>query len=479
MGIGWRRRRHGGLIRRVTDAFAAIGPDLHGKLAEVVARNRLPGAVAGVVHRGELAWSAATGLADVTTGQPAEPGTLFRIASITKPFTGTAIMQLRDAGLLDLDDPAVRWLPELRGAVSDLAPIETVTIRRMLSHESGLPAEPPGTDWSVPAYRGDPGPVLRRPGDITLRLPPNFRHKYSDLAYQLLGEIVTRVTGTPFPQYLSESVLAPLGLQATAFEPLEDSLRDRRATGYLELGLSDEPHPAPPMPPVWAEGGLWSDLGDLARWIAFQLGAYQDRERTGGVLSAASLREMHRPRYLTDDEWTQAWGIAWCGRRRGDTVWISHSGWVPGFTSGICFDPRSQVGAIILLNGEHFTSIELAISLAETARVACSAHASQAGPATRATPGACQPLLGLYARPGHTYVVRVEWRDGRLAVAGPEPDGWRFSLSPTSDPDVFAVDPDFPQAGDLVRFHRTADGRISSMSLFDATFTRLAPVPDR
>jgi CubicO group peptidase (beta-lactamase class C family) len=63
--------------------------------------------------------------------------------------------------MLDLDDPAVRWLPELRGAVSGLAPIETVTIRRILSHESGLPSEPPGTDWSVPAYRGDPGQVLR------------------------------------------------------------------------------------------------------------------------------------------------------------------------------------------------------------------------------------------------------------------------------------------------------------------------------
>jgi CubicO group peptidase (beta-lactamase class C family) len=477
--IRWRQRRLSGLIGRVTDTFAAIGPELHAKLADVVARNRLPGAVAGVVHRSELAWSAATGLADVAAGQPAEVGTLFRIASITKPFTGTAIMQLRDAGLLDLDDPAVRWLPELRGAVSNLAPIETVTIRRMLSHESGLPSEPAGTDWSVPAYRGDPGQVLSSPGDITLRLPPNFRHKYSDLAYQLLGEIVTRVTGIPFARYLTESVLAPLGLQATAFEPLADALQDRRATGYLELGLSDEPDPAPPMPLVWAEGGLWSDLGDLARWVAFQLGAYEDRARTGGVLSAGTLREMHRPRYLTDDEWTQAWGIAWCGRRRGDTVWISHSGWVPGFTSGLCFDPRSQVGAIVLLNGEHFTSIELAISLAETARAACSARVSQAGPAATATPGACQPLLGLYARPGHTYVVRVEWRDGRLAVAGPEPDGWRFPLSPTSDPDVFTVDRDFPQAGDLVSFHRTADGRVSGMSLFDATFTRLGPVPAR
>jgi CubicO group peptidase (beta-lactamase class C family) len=465
------------LIGRVTDAFAAIGPELHAKLVDVVARNRLPGAVAGVVHRNELAWSATIGLADVTAGQPAELGTLFRIASITKPFTGTAIMQLRDTGMLDLDDPAVRWLPELRGAVSGLAPIETVTIRRMLSHESGLPSEPPGTDWSVPAYRGDPGQVLRRPGDITLRLPPNFRHRYSDLAFQLLGEIVTRVTGTPFAQYLTESVLAPLGMQATAFEPLAGSLHDRRATGYRELGLSDEPDPAPLMPPVWAEGGLWSDLCDMARWVAFQLGAYRDRERTGGVLSAATLREMHRPRYLADDEWTQAWGISWCGQRAADTVWITHSGWVPGFTSSICFDPRSQVGAIVLLNGEQSGSTtELAISLAETACAAGPAQVPETGPAAKAAPGACQPLLGLYARPGLTHVVRVEWRDGRLAAAGPEPGGWRFPLSPTSDPEVFTIDADSPQAGDQVRFHRTADGRVHAISLFDATFARLDPV---
>jgi CubicO group peptidase (beta-lactamase class C family) len=117
----------------VTDTFAAIGPELHAKLVDVVARNRLPGAVAGVVHRNELAWSAAI------------------------------------------------------------------------------------------------------------------------------------------------------------FEPLAGSLQDRRATGYRELGLSGEPDPAPLMPPVWAEGGLWSDLRDMARWVAFQLGAYRDRERAGGVLSAATL----------------------------------------------------------------------------------------------------------------------------------------------------------------------------------------------
>jgi CubicO group peptidase (beta-lactamase class C family) len=126
-----------------------------------------------------------------------DPGTLYQIASVTKTFTGTAVMQLRDAGRLDLDDPGVKYLPELRGAVSPFAPVEAVTIRRMLSHESGLAYDPPGTDWSVPVYQGDPRRTLARPGDIVLVLPPDVQHKYSDLAYQLLGEIVTRVSGIP------------------------------------------------------------------------------------------------------------------------------------------------------------------------------------------------------------------------------------------------------------------------------------------
>jgi CubicO group peptidase (beta-lactamase class C family) len=166
----------------MTDTSAAVGPELPARLAGVVVTNRLSGAVAGVVHGDELTWSAATGLADVTADQPVELGTLFRIASITKPFTGTAIMQLRDAGVLDLDDPAVRWLPGLRNAVSGLAPIETVTIRRMLSHESGLPtwATWPAGSFSSSAPTGTVnGPTVSSPlppcGRCTALLPGRRR----------------------------------------------------------------------------------------------------------------------------------------------------------------------------------------------------------------------------------------------------------------------------------------------------------------
>ena len=294
------------------DLVAAGGSQFEAALTSFVTDNRLPGGVAGVVYGDELAWSAGAGFADLAARRAADPAMLYAIASITKTFTGTAIMQLRDAGRLDLDDPAVAWLPELRQAVSPFGPIEGVTIRRMLSHESGLPAEPPGTDWAVPAYQGDPEQTLRRAGEIAVTLAPNAQHKYSDLAYQLLGAIVTRVSGIPYADYMQDAILRPLGMAATGFA----GWPGRCATGYDWRALSDELNPAPAMPPAGAEGGLWSCVEDLATWLSFQLRAHRDLPAPSPVLSAASLRLMHRPRYLAGDGWAEAWGISWCATRQ-------------------------------------------------------------------------------------------------------------------------------------------------------------------
>jgi CubicO group peptidase (beta-lactamase class C family) len=443
----------------MTGLAAAGAGELEAKLTEFVRENRLPGATAGVVHSGELAWTASVG-----------------IASITKTFTGTAIMQLRDAGRLNLDDPAIGYLPELRAAISPFAAIETVTIRRMLSHESGLGSEPPGTDWSVPAYQGAVEVTLARASDIILTLPPNLQHKYSDLAYQLLGEIVTRVSGTPYPQYVQESILDPLGMSATAFEPLAQPLPDRRATGYDWRALSDELDPAPAMSQVWAEGGLWSCVADLARWISFQLGAYRQPAEDSPVLSAASLREMHKPRYLADDDWTSAWGISWCANRRDDVIWIQHSGWLPGFTTTVCFDPREQVGAIVLVNGTT-GSAEIGPDLASAARrLVRSAPAVPQPPAP--VPAQYRPLLGMYARPGlGGWVLRLEWRDGKLTFVTPELASWRLAIEPTSTPDTFVAEPGSFFSGENVIFRRRADGRVISVLLVASTLLRLDQVP--
>jgi CubicO group peptidase (beta-lactamase class C family) len=456
----------------VTGIAAASATELDAALNRFVTRNGLPGAAAGVVHGNELAWAAGAGFADAGTRVTSDPGTLYRIASITKTFTGTAVMQLRDAGRLDLDDPAVKYLPELRGAVSPFAAIEAVTIRRMLSHESGLAYDPPGTDWSVPVYQGDPQLTLARPGDIVLMLPPNVQHKYSDLAYQLLGEIVTRVSGIPYPRYIRDLILDPLGMSATGFEPLDGPLLNRRATGYSRRLFSDELDLEPAFPPVWAEGGLWSCIQDLARWISFQLRAHTKPAADSPVLAAASLREMHKPRYLADDDWTSAWGISWCADRQDDVTWIQHSGGLPGFTTSVCFDPRQQVGAVVLHNGTSFTA-EIARELAVTARrLAGSAPSAVVVPAP--APAEYRPLLGLYARTGlGGGVLSLEWRAGKLAFLIPEVPSWQLALEPTSNPDVFIAGPGSDLSGENVIFQRHDDGRVISVLLVQGTYLRL------
>jgi len=395
-------------------------------------------------------------------------------------LTGTAVMRLRDAGLLGLDDPAVAWLPELGALVSPFGPVETVTIRRMLSQESGLPAEPPGTGWAVPAYQGAPDQILAQAGQIRLQFPPHARHGYSDLAYQWLGEIVTRASGTPYPEYVHDAILDPLGMTATGFGLGPGFSPDQFATGYDWRGLSDDLDPAPPMPPVWAEGGLWSCVPDLARWVSFQLRAYREPAAPGAavpgaavldaaVLDAVSVREMHKPRYLADDQWTEAWGISWCGTRREDVTWIGHSGGIPGFTSTICFDPAAQVGAVVLANGTC-GSMPLGMELATAARDLTPDLPPPPGTPPAPAPERYRPLLGVYARASlGGWLLRLEWRDGKLTFTAGEAPGWQVDLTPTPDPDRFAVADGSTAPVGSVTFRRSAGGRVVSVFFMDFT----------
>jgi CubicO group peptidase (beta-lactamase class C family) len=451
-----------------------VVPELAAKAAAFVKENRLPGVAAGVVHGDRLAWFAGVGFADVADRRPPEDTTLYRIASITKTFTGTAIMQLRDEGLLHLDDPAIAHLPELKDAASPFGPIETVTIRRMLSHESGFAGEPPDTDWTTPAYEGDAGRNLERIGRSGTRIPPNMQQKYSNLAYQLLGEIVARRSGVPYPEYIRSNILEPLGMAGSAFEPMPEALRSRRATGYMPRLFSDELDVSVEPPTVWAEGGMWSSVADLARWIALQF-REDGGERSGAqVLSGSSLKEMHTPRYLGDATWTEAWCISWYARRRDDVVWVQHSGGLHGFITNVCFHPKDRVGAIALLNGVA-DAAELSMDLATIARGAVNAEpATIEAPAP--LPDAYRSLLGLYLDPHEGVILRLEWRDGKLTVVDPDDSAYRPTLVPGDETDVFVVEPGVRESGERVVFNRVPDGRVSSMFLAAATLVRLDPV---
>jgi CubicO group peptidase (beta-lactamase class C family) len=447
------------------------------KLASFVRQNRLHGAAAAVVHGDELCWAGGAGFADAAAGRPAGPDTLYRIASITKTFTGTAVLQLRDAGKLGLDDPAVRWLPELAASASGPA-IERVTIRRLLSHESGLTSEPPGTDWALNevVYSGLAEQTLARSAEIAAAIGPNMHPKYSNLGYQLLGEIVRRASGVPYPDYLHREILEPLGMADTCFEPSDESRAARKAVGYRARTFSDELDVASDMAGIWAEGGLWSTVEDLARWLSCQLRPYGDQPGDSPVLAADTLREMHKPRYLSDETWTQAWAISWYACRHDDVTWVNHSGALPGFTSNACFDRDHQVGAVVLVNGASDPH-PLSRELAGIARSLVRASAPQLRPVAP-TPAAYRPLLGLYTRPALDDQRRIEWRDGKLVMVSPiyaDP----MPLIPAAEPGAFVVGPGFRESGETVRFRRLPDGRVASAYCGNATLLRLDPVTER
>jgi CubicO group peptidase (beta-lactamase class C family) len=452
---------------------AGIASRLEAKAATYVKENRLPGVAVGVVQGDVLVWSAGIGFADVASRRAPDTGTLYRIASITKTFTGTAVMQLRDEGRLHLDDPAAKYVPELRAAGTPFGDIDHLTIRRLLSHESGLQSEPPDTDWRLARYQGSIERNLARMSEVAAKVPPNTQQKYSNLAFQLLGEIVARVSGKAYVDYVRSSILEPLGLASTSFAPLPDRLAKRRATGYAGRFVSDELEVSVEAPAVFAEGGLWSCVDDLARWISFQFREDGGPRSGAQVLSGETLREMHTPRYLGNAEWTEAWCIAWYATRKGDVVWIQHGGSLHGFRTDVCFDSRNKVGAIALINGVG-DATELALDLAEIAREAAMAAPPRIEPPP-AMPDAYRPLLGLYFASDSGVVLRLEWRDGKLTFVFPDDPAWP-TLSPTSDPNVFQIDPGVRQSGECAVFNRLADGRVASVFVAAGTYARLEPV---
>jgi len=193
-------------------------------LATAQAEQRIPSVSAAVFRDGEVLWRSALGSADVARGEEATTDHAFRIGSITKTFTAVCVLQLRDAMVLDLDDPLRTHIPE--------APVG-LTIRDALAHLSGLQREPPGEIWET-MQAPTREELVERTVDAEQPLAPGSWWHYSNLAFALLGEVVARKTGGTWEDALSERVLGPLGLDRTTAAAEEPAAR-----GYFVQPYSD------------------------------------------------------------------------------------------------------------------------------------------------------------------------------------------------------------------------------------------------
>jgi CubicO group peptidase (beta-lactamase class C family) len=309
---------------------------LAGVVDSAAEAGRLPSLVAAVGFGRRPWWTREIG----------EIGRQYRIGSITKTFTAVLVMRLRDEGRLDLDDPVAAHVPD--------APFGERTVRSLLAHCSGLPAEPagpwwersPGGSWAdlVAANAARP-PVFR----------PNARYHYSNLGYAVLGELVARRRRMPWWECVRGELLEPLRLTETTYHPIDGAAVGTSRNPLTAQLVGERVHETGAMAPA---GQLWSTAADLTAWADVLAQGRGDESRGtmplvrgAGILSADTAREMHVVHSGDpDNQHEGAYGLGlrlhWGAR---GTV-LGHSGSMPGFLAAMFVDPQTHVSAVVMTN---------------------------------------------------------------------------------------------------------------------------------
>lgn len=327
------------LLNEHPDLATAI--DLYAAWVRFTMRQKhQPGLAAGIVYDGELLWGKGFGYADVEAKTPVTLDTRFRIASISKTFTAVAILKMRDAGALSLDDPVAKYLDwfELR---YEGAP--EITIRNLLTHTSGLPRDshnPMWTECDAPEWDEFVHELKSRPPTR----PPYDKFAYSNVGYSLLGGIIEAVSGQSWADYLQRNIVDPLGMTET--RPVPQSNDPLLATGYSQL---DDDYQRKAMPFFLMNGfeasaNFASSINDLVKYAAFHL-----TEEENAVLSPHSLRDMHRIHWL-EPTWSSGYGLGSMQYKLEDWSISGHGGGYPGYLTGFTLCREQSTALIVLTN---------------------------------------------------------------------------------------------------------------------------------
>jgi len=294
---------------------------LEATLATAQVSGKLPSVAAGVVRDGSLVW---------TSG---DHDLQYRIGSITKTMTAVLVLQLRDEGLLSLNDELGKHLPGI--GYGDR------TIRSLLSHSSGMQSEPDGPWWERSA--GGSFEDLAAAIDAS-RAPfePGATFHYTNLAFALLGEVVARLRGEPWWDCAVARILDPLGMTRTSYDPVGTHAQGYSVHPYANT-LTEEPHQdTVAMAPA---GQAWSTVGDLARYATFLVNGHER------VLSAQTITEMTTPQSgSVSDGLSGAYGLGLRLLARGDRMLVGHTGSMPGFQASLFVDRARATGAVVLAN---------------------------------------------------------------------------------------------------------------------------------
>jgi CubicO group peptidase (beta-lactamase class C family) len=327
----------------------------HAEIAEAIAaamkRHEVPGVSIAVVDNYAIDWAAGFGVTTAGSAQPVTPTTLFQAASISKPVAALGVLRAVELGKLKLDDDVNPRLTSWHIPDSPMMIGRPVTLRRLLSHSAGLNvhgfegyAHGAPLPTLIQVLAGSP-PANSKP--VKIEIKPGYMFRYSGGGYSVMQLLLTEATGTPFPDYMRQQVLEPLGmLHSTYQQPLGEELADSAATGHLakQKPIEGRWHVHPEL----AAAGLWTTPTDLAQVVIDVAGSAAGRK--GKLLSPAMIAEM-----LTVQSGKYGLGFALNGKDRA--LAFSHGGSNFGFKCMLIGIPASGQGAVIMTNSDSGSAL--------------------------------------------------------------------------------------------------------------------------
>lgn len=309
------------------------------------------------------------GLANIEKNQAVDQNTIYHWASNTKPFTGIAIMQLRDRGLLKLDDPVTKYLPELRDVHNKFGSMDEVTIRHLMTHSAGFRGSTwpwdKGQDWE-PFEPTEYSQLVAMFPFTEILFKPGSKFSYSNPGIIFLGRIIEKLTGDDYEVYIDKNILKPLEMYQSYFDATPyHLLKYRSHSYYVQNGKRNEGRFDANTGITVSNGGLNSPVSDMVKYLNFLVGDPQKQAIYDGVLKRASLEEMWRPGLDAGDGadgnppgQSRIGLIFFVSEINGHTL-IGHSGHQNGFFSYIDVDQKGKTASILVGNTDLSGGSEL------------------------------------------------------------------------------------------------------------------------
>src|SRR5687768_3960583 len=320
-------------------------------IAAEFAKDSIGSITVGVIAGSRLEWTRSVGFADMKTRRLANRNTVYRIGSITKPFTAVMLMQLVAAGRVQLSDPVERYFPEIKQIASKPQGASPFTFLQLATMTAGLAREPgdAGPFWTGPVSAWE-SKLLAALAHTSYTSFPGTEYSYSNIGYAILGAALARAAREPYIEWQRSRVFRPLGMERTRFE-VDPTIASDLAVGYQVNGdgtLDDQTaareardgrgYKVP-------NGAVFTSVDDLARFVAFELGRGPD-----SVLARSMLDEAFGGLVATDRFLQTGYGLGFMAMSRDGYSYLGHDGSVPGYRAAMYYDRSMQLGVVVLHN---------------------------------------------------------------------------------------------------------------------------------